>query len=100
MTLNVETSSNKFYPVSSVDNLNDLAVYVNGQGTYSTGGKETTSHTCDGLTFKVTASHSANLNLLRLSPSEMEMNIMMFDLQELGWPGNIISGINYSDPEW
>ena len=50
MTLNNE----KYYPVSSVDNLNDLAVYVNGQGTYSTGDEETTSHTCAGLTFMVT----------------------------------------------
>ena len=42
MTLNDDNSSNKFYPVSSVDNLNDLAVYVNE------------GNTCEGLTFKVT----------------------------------------------
>ena len=43
------------YEINSVDNLNDLAVYVNGSGTYSTGVGETTSHTCERLTFKMTA---------------------------------------------
>jgi len=43
------------YEINSVANLNDLAVYVNGSGTYSTGGDETTPHNCAGLTFKMTA---------------------------------------------
>ncbi len=43
------------YEINSVANLNDLAVYVNGRGTYSTGGDETTAHNCAGMTFKMTA---------------------------------------------
>ena len=43
------------YEINSVQNLNDLAVYVNGRGTYSTSGDETTAHSCEGLTFKQTA---------------------------------------------
>lgn len=42
------------YEIKSVDNLHDLAVYVNGSGDYSTGGSETISHDCSGLTFKMT----------------------------------------------
>ena len=43
------------YEINSVANLNDLAVYVNGSGSYSTGGDETTAHNCAGMTFKMTA---------------------------------------------
>ena len=43
------------YEINSVKNLNDLAVYVNGTGKYSTSGDETTAHSCEGLTFKQTA---------------------------------------------
>ena len=43
------------YEINSVANLNDLAVYVNGSGTYSTSVEETTAHDCSGLTFKQTA---------------------------------------------
>ena len=43
------------YEINSVDNLNDLAVYVNGSGTYSIGGDESNPHTCSGLSFKMTA---------------------------------------------
>ena len=43
------------YEINSVQNLNDLAVYVNGRGTYSTSGDESTAHSCVGLTFKQTA---------------------------------------------
>ncbi|MBQ3768794.1 MAG: leucine-rich repeat protein [Prevotella sp.] len=43
------------YEINSVDNLNDLAVYVNGKGTYSIGGDESDPHTCSGLSFKMTA---------------------------------------------
>ena len=44
------------YEINSVANLNDLAVYVNGTGTYSTGGDdETTAHNCEGLALKMSA---------------------------------------------
>ena len=44
------------YEIKSVNNLNDLAVYVNGSGTYSnTGETETVKHNCKDLTFKMTA---------------------------------------------
>ena len=36
------------YEIKSTDNLNDLAVYVNGIGTYSTGESEHENHTCMG----------------------------------------------------
>ena len=43
------------YEIASENNLKDLAVYVNGAGSYTTGGDpETTHHDCTGLTFKVT----------------------------------------------
>ena len=43
------------YEIASENNLKDLAVYVNGAGSYTTGGDpETTRHDCTGLTFKVT----------------------------------------------
>jgi uncharacterized repeat protein (TIGR02543 family) len=44
------------YEIKNVNNLNDLAVYVNGSGAYSnTGETETVKHNCDNLTFKMTA---------------------------------------------
>ena len=44
------------YEINSTANLNDLAVFVNGTGTYSTGGEaETTAHNCEGLVFKMSA---------------------------------------------
>ena len=44
------------YEIKSTANLNDLAVFVNGTGTYSTGGDaETTAHSCVGLGFKMSA---------------------------------------------
>ena len=43
------------YEINSVQNLNDLAVYVNGRGTYSTSGDETSAHNCSGMMFKQTA---------------------------------------------
>ena len=44
------------YEIKSVANLNDLAVYVNGTGIYSTGGDdESTAHNCEGLGFKISA---------------------------------------------
>ena len=48
-------STGGYYEIGSVNNLNDLAVYVNGTGTYSTDVVETTAHNCSGLTFKMTA---------------------------------------------
>ncbi len=43
------------YEIANENNLKDLAVYVNGSGSYTTGGDaETTAHDCTGLTFKVT----------------------------------------------
>lgn len=42
------------YEIKNANNLKDLAVYVNGTGNYSTGGSETNSHDCSGLTFIVT----------------------------------------------
>lgn len=43
------------YAIYNINHLKDLSVYVNGVGTYSTGGTETTPHDCSGLTFKQTA---------------------------------------------
>ena len=43
------------YEINCTDNLNDLAVYVNGFGTYSNGDPETTHHNCAGMKFKMTA---------------------------------------------
>lgn len=43
------------YEIASADNLHDLAVYVNGSGTYSDNTtKNNTVHDCTGLTFKMT----------------------------------------------
>ena len=43
------------YEIASADNLHDLAVYVNGSGTYSDNTtKNSTAHDCTGLTFKLT----------------------------------------------
>ena len=57
-------STGGYYEINSTDNLDDLAVYVNGTGTYSTDVVETTAHDCSGLTFKMTAnitfSHKAD----------------------------------------
>ena len=48
-------STGGYYEIGSTDNLNDLAVYVNGTGTYSTGGNETEAHECSGMSFKLGA---------------------------------------------
>ena len=42
------------YEINTANKLKDLAVYVNGSGTYSTGGSETTPHDCVGMFFKMT----------------------------------------------
>lgn len=46
------------YEIKTVNNLKDLAVYVNGTGTYSTSGSESTHHNCAGMTFKMTGNIS------------------------------------------
>ena len=46
-------STGGYYEIGSTTDLNDLAVYVNGSGTYSTDVDETTGHDCKGLIFKV-----------------------------------------------
>lgn len=51
----IYNSSISAYEINSGDNLKDLAVYVNGTGTYTTGSPETTAHDCLGLTFKLTS---------------------------------------------
>lgn len=43
------------YEIANKNNLKDLAVYVNGSGTYSDNTTNSTAHNCEGLTFKVTA---------------------------------------------
>ena len=43
------------YEINCVNNLNDLAVYVNGSGRYATTVTETTPHDCKNLIFKMTA---------------------------------------------
>ena len=48
------------YAITNVDNLKDLSVYVNGMGTYTTGGTETTPHDCSGLIFKQTGNIICN----------------------------------------
>ena len=59
-------STGGYYEIGSTDNLNDLAVYVNGTGTYSTGGNETEAHDCSGMSFKLGAdiaySHTTDWN--------------------------------------
>jgi len=43
------------YAITNFNNLKDLSVYVNGEGTYSTGVAESVAHDCSGLTFKQTS---------------------------------------------
>lgn len=86
------------YEIKSVDNLNDLAVYVNGSGTYSIGGDESTAHNCSGLSFKmtddITYTHTTDWNA-----SDKENNytpIGTYDNKFMGTfdgQGHTISGI-------
>ena len=59
-------STGGYYEIGSTNNLNDLAVYVNGTGTYSTGGNETEAHDCSGMSFKlgtdIAYSHTTDWN--------------------------------------
>ncbi|MBE6258044.1 MAG: hypothetical protein E7103_08810 [Prevotella sp.] len=83
------------YEINSVDNLNDLAVYVNGSGTYSTGVGETTSHTCERLTFKMTADIKYDGSPNNFTPiGEQNKDFYgTFDGQ-----GHTISGIRINEP--
>ena len=68
-------STGGYYEIGSADNLNDLAIYVNGSGTYSTGGdEETTGHDCSGLVFKVTGNISFDHNTAWNNASSTETN--------------------------
>lgn len=48
------------YEIKTANDLNDLAVYVNGTGSYSTGDDEITAHDCSGLTFRLTTNITYN----------------------------------------
>ena len=86
------------YEIKSVDNLNDLAIYVNGSGTYSIGVNESNPHTCSGLSFKmtddITYTHTTDWNA-----SDKENNytpIGTYDNKFMGTfdgQGHTISGI-------
>lgn len=80
------------YEINSVENLNDLAVYVNGTGKYSTSGDETTAHSCEGLTFKQTAdiTYTGTGNY---TPIGLYVNVDGFQGTFDG-QGNTISGID------
>lgn len=81
------------YEINSVQNLNDLAVYVNGRGTYSDNTTtETTAHNCSGLTFKQTANitYTGTNNYTPIGLSVNDDGFQgTFDGQ-----GNTISGID------
>jgi len=82
------------YEINSVDNLNDLAVYVNGTGTYSTGDSESTTHTCSGMTFKMTApiTYDGSVNNYTPIGNDSQSFDGTFDGQ-----GKTISGININN---
>ena len=54
--------SGGFYQIENANHLADLAVYVNGSGTYSTGTKNETKHDAYGLGFRVSSSYNNKLN--------------------------------------
>ena len=54
--------SNGFYMIENANHLADLAVYVNGSGTYSTGVTNTTAHDATGLGFRVSQYYSGQSN--------------------------------------
>ena len=82
------------YEINSVNNLNDLAVYVNGTGTYSTGDSESTTHTCTGMTFKMTApiTYDGSENNYTPIGNNSQSFYGTFDGQ-----GKTISGININN---
>ena len=82
------------YEINSVDNLNDLAVYVNGMGNYSTGDSENTCHTCSGMTFKMTApiTYDGSVNNYTPIGNDSQSFYGTFDGQ-----GKTISGININN---
>lgn len=88
------------YEIKSVNNLNDLAVYVNGSGNYSTTGSETTPHDCKNLIFKMTADITFNTtvdnNFTPIGDNNNTTNAKFcgtFDGQ-----GHTISGIRINKP--
>ena len=94
------------YEITNENNLKDLAVYVNGSGSYTTGGDpETTPHTCEGLTFKVTApialTHTTDWNNSE-STEDTYTAIGTYDNPFRGTfdgQNNTISGIRIYQPE-
>ncbi len=63
------------YEINTADKLKDLAVYVNGSGTYSTGGdSETTPHNCSELVFKLTTDISIDYTTAWNDTTSIEHN--------------------------
>ena len=84
------------YEIKSVNNLNDLAVYVNGSGQYATTVSETTHHDCKNLIFKMTADITFNTTVENNFTPIGEQNkrfMGTFDGQ-----GHTISGIRINKP--
>lgn len=84
------------YEINSVDNLNDLAVYVNGSGTYSTGVTETTPHDCKNLIFKMTADIAFNTTVDNNFTPIGEQNKDFYG--SFDGQGHTISGIRINEP--
>ena len=82
------------YEINSVANLNDLAVYVNGSGTYSIGGDESNPHTCSGLSFKMTAPITYDGSVNNYTPIG---NISQSFDGTFDGQGKTISGININN---
>ena len=61
-------ANDNYYEIGTADALEDLAVYVNGSGTYSTGGAETTAHDCAGLKFKLTNENGIDMTGVTHTP--------------------------------
>lgn len=85
------------YEINNTANLNDLAVYVNGTGTYSTGGDdETTAHNCVGLGFKMTA--DIEYTVAEGNYTAIGTNNKPF-LGHFGGQGHTISGIRINSSD-
>ena len=76
------------YEINCTDNLNDLAVYVNGSGSYSTGGDETTPHDCTDLTFKMTDDVAYSYTTVWNSASSEENNYTAIGMSGKYFNGN------------
>lgn len=86
------------YEIKSVNNLNDLAVYVNGSGTYSTFVGETASHNCKGLTFKMTADIKYDGSPNNFTPIGDNNNTNAKFYGTFDGQGHTISGIRINKP--